>query len=766
MLFTTTGITSYADSDTQAITAYVTVCKHGEIVTDKNGNLTAAVAVELDGQDTYTLDDVLTEFHNNCYDGCADAGYSTDTGDYGLYVAKFWGDTTGNFLYFINGNYAMGPEDKISDGDRIEFSVNENTTYANLEKHSKFDTVSDSIFVNDTKTLTLSFESKFDNGSPVYEKCKDAIITINGIETETKTDENGQAEISFDTVGTYVVSAKKSQTIEVADSDPITTTAIIAPYAIIRVMALPETMTHNIAEYYSENGIADDDNIYWLAADFADYSTAYPDSEYVLSATDKQACVDKIMEKSNTSTSQGDLAKCIIALRAMGYDPKNTYTANGDSLDIVAKLNSLITPDSVNAPYYEYTLPYVLIALDEGEGYAEEGKLEILLDYASSETGKAAWQDTTWGIDGVTPMLLALSHYKDNDGVKNLIKEATTLAKNAQASDGSFGNAASTGLAIAGLCAVGEDVKTLVKDGSDKNALFALMTYANDTYTMFKPVSNTFSTEQGFRGLVALKLAENNKIMYDFKNNPTNEARATLTPTPTPTRKPSGGGGSYTPKATPTPTVAPTAAPSGLPDKNEDVKVNEIINKDKTFKDIKDCKNKNAIEELASRSIIDGIDDDTYEPDSGMTRAQFAAIAVRALGLPEKNGFDFEDVSETDWFYSYVNTAYAYGIIDGVSDTEFNPNGKITLEEAATMTARAAKLCGMKIALTDDGIRNILAEFTDYTTVSDWAAESVAFCYSENILDNSVLEIKPKEEITRAEMAQMIYNMLEKAKLI
>lgn len=765
MLFTTTGITSYAEGDTQSITAYVTVCQHGEIVTDKNGDFVAVVPIELDGETEYDINDVFTELHDQLFSGGTASGYTAADIGYGsLSITKFWGVETQNVSYMHNGAYAMGLEEKVENNDKLEVSLNYGT-YPNTELYATFDKSSDVIFKKDTVSLTLTQMTLDSEYNPVFSPCEGATVTIDGEETEYVTNDEGKAELPFDTAGTYVVSAIKANTVSSEGGTPETTaTAITAPAFVVKVLELPETMTHNIAKYYSENGIAEDANMYWLAADFADYSTAYPDSEYVLSATDKQACVDKIIEKSSTSNSQGDLAKCIIALRAMGYDPKNTYTASGDSLDIVAKLNSLITVDSVNAAYYEYTLPYVLIALNEGENYAEEGKLDILLNYAKSDDGKSKWQDTTWGVDGVTPMLLALSHYKDNDGIADLLTEATTLVKNAQATDGSFGNAASTGLAIAGLCAVGENVKTLVKEGSDKTALFALMTYANGTYTMFEPVINTFSTEQGFRGLVALKLAENDKTMYDFKNNPTNEARATLAATPEPTKRPSGG--TSRPRPTPTPTATPTVAPSGLPDKNEDVKVNEIINKDKTFEDIKDSKNKNAIEELAARGIIDGIDDDTYEPESGMTRAQFAAIAVRALGLPEKNGFDFEDVSETDWFYSYVNTAYAYGIIDGVSDTEFNPNGKITREEAATMTARAAKLCGMKTDMSEDGIRNILAEFTDYTTVSDWAAESVAFCYSENILDNSVLEINPKEEITRAEMAQMIYNMLEKSKLI
>ncbi|MBQ3592561.1 MAG: hypothetical protein II979_11530 [Clostridia bacterium] len=61
---------------------------------------------------------------------------------------------------------------------------------------------------------------------------------------------------------------------------------------------------------------------------------------------------------------------------------------------------------------------------------------------------------------------------------------------------------------------------------------------------------------------------------------------------------------------------------------------------------------------------------------------------------------------------------------------------------------------------------NMLAQFTDYVTVSSWARESVAFCYGENILDQSDLNVEPKTPILRCEITQMLYNLLDGAKLL
>jgi len=169
---------------------------------------------------------------------------------------------------------------------------------------------------------------------------------------------------------------------------------------------------------------------------------------------------------------------------------------------------------------------------------------------------------------------------------------------------------------------------------------------------------------------------------------------------------------------------------------------------------------------LAARNIINGKTDIAFEPRSTMTRAEFAAIIVRGLGLPAKSNAKFTDVTENDWFFAFVSTANFYGIVNGVSETEFNPNGTITREEAAVMVTRAAKLCGMNTETEVFEARDTLAEFVDYVKASDWSIASLAFCYDERIFSDAVMEIKPKEAVTRAEIAQMLFNTLSLAKLL
>lgn len=780
MIVSSLGVTAFAtENENNVTTVYITISKYGEIINDKNGCPIALTTVELSGKDVYVLDDAFRIVHTDLCEA-GESGYETAIGNYGLYVSKFWEDTSENFTYQVNfGEESVwGPNHELEDGDFIEFCINESTSL-DMEVYTRFNERKVGVKPGETVDLVLS-QGEYTAEGLSFSACADATITVNGVATENLTDADGKASVSFDECGRYVISAVKTKL--VADE---TVTAIEAPVCVITVSDteipptdiptdsptedseddLPyvtaEEQMHNIVEKYLTDSIVDDGNMYWFVADFADYLKNYPESQYIFTDTQKQGLVDKIIAFADASSSQGDLAKSIIALRALGYDAKNTYRKNGTAFDIVAKLNSLITEESVAVPYYEYTLPYVLIALEQGEDYASQETINFLINTAVGI--KASWQDTTWGIDGAAPMLRALAPYCDtNPDIAALVEETANLIIDYQGSDGSMGNAASTGLAIAGLSAVGINPETVLNDG--KNLVDGLMSQSNGAFDGFLPEDNSFSTEQGLRGLCAWKLWDSGKMIYDFKYYPENEARATKEVI----SRPSWSGGGWISKDNDDKKEPENIEekPQGLSEKNEDVKILPILFEEKTFEDIQSNKSQKAIEELAARGIINGKNEKSYCPDETMTRAEFAAIVVRALGVPEKNQGTFVDVKENDWFKAYVNTAFSYGIVNGVSEKEFNPHGEITREEAATMILRAAKLCGMKEDTSETGVRNTLAEFSDYVEASDWAMTALAFCYNEEILDKSVIEVKPKTEVTRAEIAQILYNMLGRAKLI
>jgi hypothetical protein len=177
---------------------------------------------------------------------------------------------------------------------------------------------------------------------------------------------------------------------------------------------------------------------------------------------------------------------------------------------------------------------------------------------------------------------------------------------------------------------------------------------------------------------------------------------------------------------------------------------------------------KAAINDMGSRMVIGGVGNGNFEPNRDVTRAEFAAIVVRALGLAPGDGENsFTDVSGSAWYTGYVETAVSYGIITGVSDTSFKPDSKITREQAMSIVARAMKLT--KIASDPDAeqIQSLLSAYGDSGIISGYAKQSIAECLKAGVVSGRGADtIAPKENMTRAEVAVIVQRLLQKSELI
>jgi hypothetical protein len=185
------------------------------------------------------------------------------------------------------------------------------------------------------------------------------------------------------------------------------------------------------------------------------------------------------------------------------------------------------------------------------------------------------------------------------------------------------------------------------------------------------------------------------------------------------------------------------------------------------FKDVTSHWAKDAVNNMGSRMVINGTGGELFSPDRDITRAEFAAIIVRGLGLLEKGVSAFLDVKVPDWYGSAVQTAYEYGLINGFEDGTFRPNEKITREQAMVIVSKAMAITRLQSANPDRASDDILIGFTDATKVSIWAKSGVADSVQAGIIsgrDNGVLE--PKAFITRAEVAMMMQRLLQKSNLI
>ncbi|MFC3803947.1 S-layer homology domain-containing protein [Cohnella sp. GCM10012308] len=189
------------------------------------------------------------------------------------------------------------------------------------------------------------------------------------------------------------------------------------------------------------------------------------------------------------------------------------------------------------------------------------------------------------------------------------------------------------------------------------------------------------------------------------------------------------------------------------------------------FSDVANHWAKAAVNDMGSRMVIEGTGGGLFSPNRDITRAEFAAIIVRALGLkPDHETTPFADVKTSDWYSDAVNTAYAYHLIAGFEDGTFRPNDNITREQAMAVLSNAMKLTGLKDKLPVQSADAALLPFTDGASVSSWAKSSVADSVQAGIVAGrsagSAASLAPKANMTRAEVAVIIRNLLQRSDLI
>ena len=139
------------------------------------------------------------------------------------------------------------------------------------------------------------------------------------------------------------------------------------------------------------------------------------------------------------------------------------------------------------------------------------------------------------------------------------------------------------------------------------------------------------------------------------------------------------------------------------------------------FYDISEDEAKDKIEYLAEKGIINGTGDNMYTPERLVTRAEFAAMAVRAMGYKGTGENKFSDISDPDWFYKDVLAAENAGVISGFPDGTFKPYENITHEQAVKLLVNIYE----KNYATDPA-GDMATMFDDYYDISDWARESVS----------------------------------------
>lgn len=163
------------------------------------------------------------------------------------------------------------------------------------------------------------------------------------------------------------------------------------------------------------------------------------------------------------------------------------------------------------------------------------------------------------------------------------------------------------------------------------------------------------------------------------------------------------------------------------------------------------------IDYLYEEDIVNGTGNSNYNPAQNMTRGDFMLMLYRALDLSANTSGNFSDVPKDSYYYKAIATAKALGIAKG-SNNLFMPASSITREDAFVLVDRALKIEGKKLSAGD---YDDLSSFKDRKTISDYAVTSVATLVKAGIIKGSNSYINPKSFISRAEMAVILYRILE-----
>ncbi len=164
---------------------------------------------------------------------------------------------------------------------------------------------------------------------------------------------------------------------------------------------------------------------------------------------------------------------------------------------------------------------------------------------------------------------------------------------------------------------------------------------------------------------------------------------------------------------------------------------------------------KDAILTLAADGVINGKSQGVFAPADNVTRAEFAKIIVGAFGLTDSNATaSFADTPEGHWSYSYVASAVANRIVTGVSESSFNPEGKITRQDMATICYRALTALGVEVDASG------AVTFADAASISDYAKDAVDVLSSLGIINGKGNnQFAPNDFATRAEAAKVVHML-------
>ncbi|MCK9479637.1 MAG: S-layer homology domain-containing protein [Firmicutes bacterium] len=164
------------------------------------------------------------------------------------------------------------------------------------------------------------------------------------------------------------------------------------------------------------------------------------------------------------------------------------------------------------------------------------------------------------------------------------------------------------------------------------------------------------------------------------------------------------------------------------------------------------------IEYLASKGVINGVEENLFKPDDNITREQFIKMLILGLNLSvSAPDVTFQDVEKDAWYYPYIAAAYNLGITKGISDDDFGVGMNMSRQEMAVFIYRAAQIAQIQLSQSYEQ-----APFYDSEHIEPYAFEAVDKMRQAGIV-NGVGDNRfaPKDYCSRAQVAKVIYEFVK-----
>ena len=161
-------------------------------------------------------------------------------------------------------------------------------------------------------------------------------------------------------------------------------------------------------------------------------------------------------------------------------------------------------------------------------------------------------------------------------------------------------------------------------------------------------------------------------------------------------------------------------------------------------------------------SLFYGTSDTTFSPNAPMTRAMLVAVLYRMEGRPSIEGQShaFQDVPNHAWYEDALIWASSNSVVSGVSETEFDPESNVTRQQVAAILHRYANLHSYDTSASTE-----LSVYPDYEAVAPYAKSAMSWANATGLIQGSIEDgetlLCPDNSATRAQLAAILMRFMK-----